>query len=161
LSRSFWAAVLLALMVISSACQQHSGASPIMNNEVQNVLKEVPADLKSAIRLPAHLPFKPVRISAFYSSQSQSFEQIYEENQHHLVHVRIGKGTSAFANREKIRLKNGVDAFYEPKGILYWNDHKNNVHFVFSSIDHSEGKKYQLSKEELAALAAEFVPLEE
>lgn len=161
--RGFLIMLITISVVLMVACQDsQSDGAPILNDDVKKVLKEVPDDFKAKMDLPGQLPFKPIQISALYfqSADNNNYQQSYAENNDHTVSVTIMEKTSAIAKREKIKLNNGIEAFYEEKGILYWDDKKNNIHYVLSSADQSKDKKYQLTKEELANIATNFVPLE-
>lgn len=162
LIRAAWIAIFASMMLFLVSCQNDQPAKePLTNEKVKQVLHTIPDHFKKKMRLPTHIPFKPTNMEAHYSSlHKHSYQQDYVQNTDHVVYFIITEGTSTFNNLEKIKLTSEIDAFYEKKGILYWNDKKNDVHYLLSTVDHSKQKQYKLTKEQLVKIAASAVSLE-
>ncbi|TCW41503.1 hypothetical protein EDC32_1011169 [Laceyella sacchari] len=160
--RMAWIAILASMMLFLVSCQNDPPAKePLTNEKVKQVLHTIPDHFKKKLRLPTHLPFNPTNMEAHYSSlHKHSYQQDYVQNTEHVVYFTITESTSTFNNLEKIKLTSEIDAFYEEKGILYWNDKKNHVHYLLSTVDHSKQKQYKLSKEQLVKIATSAIPLE-
>jgi hypothetical protein len=152
--------ILSVCVLVLSACQKNE--KPILNKNVVETISQIPVDFKEKIKLPTTLPFNPKMISSFYGDKpTKNYEQVYMENEQHSVHLVVRSNTSSFGHLKKIKLKNGIDAFYDTKGILYWNDDENNVNYLLSSVDHSKSLEYKLSKEELVNIASSMVSINE
>jgi len=155
---------LLMVLAFLPACQDpEAGKNPFITPEVEKVLETMPLAFREKLSLPTYLPFQPESVTASFDTSSpkmKRYEQIFVENKDHRVILVMGENAVAFADREKIRLKNGLDVYYEQKGILYCSDEKRNIHYILSTIDHSSDRRYRLTKEELLKIAESLQPVE-